>query len=306
MKPTLVVLAAGIGSRFGGLKQVEPVGPHGAVILDYSCFDALRSGFGRAVCVIRPEMEDDFRARLGDRISKHLPVEYVFQRGSDLPAGFTLPSGRTKPWGTGHAVLVCAERIREPFAIVNADDYYGARSLALVADFLRESAGRGADRPATYAMVGYPLRETLSDSGTVSRGFCKTTAEGWLEDITEITKIERHGDDGMCKDERGAEQILPGDSPVSMNLWAFAPGFFGDLRAAFLEFMKSNATSMTAEFFLPTVVQELMKTGAARVRVLRTPDAWSGITNREDLPKVQAHIRALIGAGVYPEKLWNA
>jgi hypothetical protein len=302
MKPTLVILAAGMGSRYGGMKQLEPVGPGGETIMDYSIYDALRAGFGQAVFVIRADMEGAFRETIGRRYERHIPVAYAFQRLEDLPAGYTVPPGREKPWGTGHAVLAVAERVNEPFAVVNADDFYGANSFAALGQFLQDSDT--GDVP-TYAMVGFTLRETLSDSGTVNRGCCRCTPDGWLEEIAEIINIEPHGSDARYVGTSGNDQVLSGDTRVSMNTWGFQPVFLEHLRTRFDRFLEQHGTSPTAEFHLPTGVQELMRAGRARVRVLPTPDRWVGVTHKEDRPRVVKMIGELISRGDYPRKLWD-
>ncbi len=305
MKPTLVVLAAGAGSRYGGLKQMEPVGPGGATILDYSAFDARRAGFERVVFIIRPDMQADFRAVIGDRIARHVGVDYAFQRLEDLPAGAAPPPGRTKPWGTGHATLCAADVVRGPFAIVNADDFYGAEALRLIGEFLGGPSMAAPDGATVHAMVAYRLSDTLSDSGSVSRGVCRCSHDGWLESISEKTRIERCPEGGRSRGESGEAEILPAETPVSMNLWGFRPDFFEQLRIGFTQFLSANATSPSAEFYLPAAVQELIHARRARVRVLRTTDKWIGITHRDDLPKVREHIALLVRRGVYPAQLWD-
>ncbi|MBU0616247.1 MAG: NTP transferase domain-containing protein [Planctomycetes bacterium] len=302
MKPTLVILAAGMGSRYGGMKQLERVGPSGETIMDYSIYDALRAGFGKALFVIREDMEDAFKETIGRRYEQHIPVAYAFQRLEDLPAGYTVPPGREKPWGTGHAVLAVAGQVSEPFAVVNADDFYGANSFAALGRFLQENDT--GDVP-TYAMVGFTLRETLSDSGTVNRGCCRCTPDGWLVEITEIINIEPYGAEARYVDESGNEQVLSGDTRVSMNTWGFQPVFFEHLRERFDRFLEQCALSETGEFHLPTGVQELIRASRARVRVLPTPDHWVGVTHKEDQPRVIKMIRELVSRGDYPRKLWD-
>lgn len=300
-KPTLVILAAGMGSRYGGLKQLEGVGPSGETIMDYSIFDAVRAGFERAVFVIRPEMESAFRAQIGSRYENRLPVDYAYQKLDALPDGYALPAGRTKPWGTGHAVLAAREVLAGPFAVVNADDFYGARSFAVLGDFLRSPAN--AD-PPTYAMVGFTLRDTLSDAGHVNRGCCKTDAAGLLESIEEVVGIERDGENGRYVDEAGATKALAGDTIVSMNTWGFPADFLTALDERFDAFLSEFGDSDKAEFYLPAAVQELMHAGRARVRVLPTSDRWCGVTYPDDKAFVIEMIRALVSEHVYPEKLW--
>lgn len=301
MKPTLVILAAGIGRRYGGLKQLEPVGPGGATIMDYSVYDALRAGFGRIVFVIRPEIEAAFGATLGRRFEKHVSVACALQDLSALPAGFDLPSGRTKPWGTGQAVLAAESVVDEPFAVVNADDFYGADSFAVLSGFLQREQG---DVP-TYAMVGYALRDTLSDVGCVSRAVCRCTSDGWLQSIAEIAGIEKCGPDGRCTDDAGRSQILSGDGLVSMNMWGFTPAVFDALRSAFRGFLQNHGGSNEAEFYLPSVIQDLIRTGRAGVRVLPSKDAWCGVTHPRDKTRVVAMIHELVARGVYPRALWD-
>lgn len=297
MQPTLVFLAAGIGSRFGGLKQLETVGPGGA-ILDYSAYDAKRAGFGKLVCVIREEMLADFRERLGDRIARHIPVEYAFQRLDDLPAGFAAPAGRTRPWGTAHAVLAAAAKVQGPFAVANADDFYGPESYA-------QLSGISGAGPGTWILVAYRLRDTLSEHGAVSRGVCSLgqDAPPTLKRITEITRIAKQGSDGVYEEQSG-RHTLAGDTPVSMNLWAFGAGFLDHLRRGFAAFIEKNGTSATAEYYLPVAVQEAIDAGAAQVRVALTRERWCGITHRDDLPAVRAHVAALVERGAYPRDLW--
>jgi hypothetical protein len=302
MKPTLVILAAGMGSRYGGMKQLAPVGPGGETIMDYSIYDALRASFGQALFVIREDMIDAFRETIGRRYEQHIPVAYAFQRLEDLPAGYAVPAGREKPWGTGQAVLATAGQVNEPFAVVNADDFYGANSFAVLGRFLQEDDT--GDVP-TYAMVGFTLRETLSESGTVNRGCCRCTADGWLEEITEVINIAPRGSDACFVDAAGNEQVLSGDTRVSMNTWGFRPVFLEHLRVQFERFLEQNGTSSTAEFHLPTGVQELMRAGRARVRVLPTPDRWVGVTHKADRPRVIEMIGELVSRGAYPSKLWK-
>lgn len=302
MKPTLVILAAGMGSRYGGMKQLEAVGPEGATIMDYSIYDALRAGFGKAVFVIRPEMEAAFKETIGRRYEKHIPVAYVFQRLEQLPAGYSVPPGRAKPWGTAHAVLAAENEVNEAFAVVNADDFYGANSFAVLSEFLQQE--EQADVPA-YAMVGYTLRETLTEAGSVNRGCCRCTPDGWLESITEIVGIERDGVDACYPDETGERRVLSGDQLVSMNIWGFGRAFFDQLRERFENFLRENGTSNTAEFYLPTGVQELMRAGRARVKVLPTTDRWCGVTHPEDKPRVVRMIGELVERGRYPRRLWD-
>ena len=302
MKPALVILAAGMGSRYGGLKQLEQVGPSGETIMDYSIHDALRAGFGKAVFVIRPDMEEAFKETIGRRYEQRIPVAYAYQRLEDLPGDLTPPAGREKPWGTGHAVLAAESVASEPFAVINADDFYGSNSFATLGEFLSRDDDT---EPPTYAMVGFTLRDTLSEVGSVNRGCCECTPDGWLERITEITNIERHDADGRYTDEAGQPRTISGDAPVSMNTWGFRPVFFKQLRACFVEFLNENASSEKAEFHLPTGVQNLMRAGLARVKVLPTTDHWCGVTHREDKPRVVAMIRELVDRGVYPPKLWS-
>lgn len=314
MNSTMVFLAAGMGSRYGGLKQMDGVGPDGETILDYSSFDALRAGFTRLVFVLREEMHADFRTRIGDRIAGHAAVTYAFQRDDDLPPGFTAPPGRTKPWGTGHAVLAAAGPVNGPFAVANADDFYGSSSFEAVGAFLKGAGRRAADGVATYAMVGFRLGDTLSDRGAVSRGICRTTPDRWLQEITETMGIEKFsaanapreaGAGGRYRDSAGRERLLSADTPVSMNLWAFSRDFFDHLRDGFAAFCKGHASSPKAEFHLPACVQDVMHSGRARVAVLPTNDAWVGITHRDDRPQVSAHVASLIAEGVYPHALWT-
>lgn len=297
IKPTLLVLAAGMGKRYGGLKQIDPVGPGGETIMDYSVFDALHAGFGRLVFVIRRDIEAQFREIIGARFEKRLPVEYVFQELGKLPPGFSVPPNREKPWGTAQAILVAADAIHEPFAAINADDFYGANSFLTLAKHLRSGS-------PGYAMVGFILRNTLSESGSVARGVCRVGPDGYLEKVTELTQIERDGDGAKHTDGAGIVHRLGGDEPVSMNLWGFTPSLFGHLRGQFVEFLKRHASDEKAEFLIPTVVNELVIAGRERVKVLRTPDSWFGMTHREDRPRVIEGIRRVIAHGDYPEKLW--
>ena len=302
MKPTLVILAAGLGRRFGGIKQLESVGPSGETIMDYSVYDALRAGFGQVVFVIRPEMETVFNETIGQRYRKHVPVEYAFQRLETLPEGFTCPPDRSKPWGTAHAILAAKELVREPFAVINADDFYGANSFAVLSEFLQQPE---STERSTYAMVGFKLRETLTEAGSVSRGCCRCTAEGWLENITEIIGIERDGQNARYLDESGEIQSLSGEQIVSMNAWAFQPVFFKQLQECFTSFLQENVDSDTAEFYIPTAIEYLMRSGRARVKILPTTDTWVGVTHPEDKARVVLAIGKLVDQGKYPRALWG-
>ena len=296
--PTLIILAAGMGSRYGGLKQLDPVGPGGETIVDYSIYDALRSGFGKLVFVIRRDLEVPFQETIGARFEKRLPVKYMFQELDQLPAGFSVPARRTKPWGTGQAILAATAAVYEPFAVINADDFYGANSFRVLAEHLRS----GGD---DYAMVGFPLRKTFSEFGSVARGACRVNAAGFLQTVTELTKIEPNGDAARYTDDQGAVHPLSGDETVSMNMWGFTPTLFGQLREAFTAFLQTNGENERAEFYIPSVVNALIHAGRARCRVLRTTDSWFGVTYREDRPRVIESVRALIVRGDYPERLWT-
>ncbi len=302
VKPSLVILAAGMGSRFGGLKQIKPVGPSGETIMDYSVFDAARAGFGRIVFIIRKDMEQDFREVAGKRFEKRFDVSYAFQQLDDLPDGIAPPTGRTKPWGTGHAVLAARDEIKEPFAVINADDFYGASSYAELSSFLADHKDTA---PASFAMVGYELRATLSEAGAVNRGVCECTPDGWLERITEVEKIHKDGQDGLVENEDGSKTRVDGTTPVSMNLWGFTPALIDDLQRRFTAFMQENSTSEKAEFYLPAAVQGMMDDNLAQVKVLSSRDAWCGVTNPDDLQRVRDKIASMIANGKYPDKLWT-
>ncbi len=295
--PTLLVLAAGMGSRYGGLKQIDPVGPGGEAILDYSVFDALRAGFGKVVFVIRQSMADAFKQAVGSRFEKRVPVEFVFQELDKLPPGFTPPPGRQKPWGTAHAVLMAADAISGPFAAINADDFYGANSYRLLADHLRSGS-------PDYAMIGFILRNTLSEFGSVARGICQVSPAGYLQGVTELTKIEKDGADAKYTDAAGQIHPLTGDESVSMNIWGFTPGLFPNLQKQMTDFLTKHGQEEKSEFYIPTAVNNLTTAGLARVKMLQTPDSWFGVTYREDRPLVVEGIRRLIAKGDYPEKLW--
>ncbi len=293
----LVVLAAGIGNRFGGLKQVQPVGPNGELIIEYSIFDALRAGFNRLVLVIRRDIEADFRATIGRRLEARMEVRYVFQEIDALPSGFSAPAGRSKPWGTGQAVLAAREEVHRPFAAINADDFLGAGGYRALATHF--------GRSKHYAMVGYPLGQTLSEHGAVSRGLCATDAAGHLKRITEITKIEKTHNGARYVDPNGAEHVLTGAEIVSMNNWGLTPAVFPQLEALFANFLRHQLADPKAEFYLPTALSELNEHGEAVIDLLHSEDSWFGITYREDLPTARAAIAALIAAGNYPAPLWG-
>ena len=299
MKPTLLVLAAGIGNRYGGLKQIDPIGPSGETFIDYSIFDALRAGFGKAVFVIRKSIEQPFRESIGRRFEKRLEIGYAFQELDALPPGFLPPEGRSKPWGTAHAILMGAGLVREPFAVLNGDDFYGKNSFQALGEFLRRGGA-----PEDYAMVGFRLRNTLSEHGSVSRGVCRFGDGDLLRDVVERTEVAREGDGASFVEKGGERGRLTGDELVSMNMWGFAPSLFDHLRSQFAEFLAQRGADLKAEFFIPSVVTRLIEAGRARVQVLKTPDTCFGVTYKEDKPLVAAKVRRLIEQGVYPERLW--
>jgi dTDP-glucose pyrophosphorylase len=295
--PTLLVLAAGMGSRYGGLKQIEPVGPSGEAIIDYSVFDAIRAGFGKLVFVIRKDIEQAFKEFVGSRFEKHIPVEYAYQELDKLPAGYSVPPGRTKPWGTTQAVLMTEGIINEPFGMINADDFYGAESYRVLAEHLKSGS-------EDYAMVGFVLRNTLSDFGTVARGVCQVGNTGYLTGIVEMTAIARDGSHAKNTDAGGKETPLTGDEPVSMNYWGFTPRIFPQLRGYFDSFLKENGTDLKKECYIPNTVNDIIVAGQGKVKVLKSNDPWFGVTYREDHPTVVANIQRLVKEGKYPEKLW--
>lgn len=305
-KPTLVVMAAGMGSRYGGLKQIDPVGPNGEIIIDYSLYDAIKSGFGKVVFIIKKDIEAAFREAVGNRISRLVETEYAYQElDSALPGGCPLPAQRVKPWGTAHAVLCCKGLVHTPFAVINADDFYGPTSFAKISRFL-SSLPEEEPYPRRYAMVGFVIENTLTEHGTVSRGVCELTEDGLLSDVRERTKIQKFGD-GARYTPDGSDWIpIPRGSIVSMNLWGLDCSIFDELEKGFSAFLESNRESIQkAEYFLPSVVNEMVQRGEAGVRVLPSDEKWYGITYREDKPLVVNAIHALIEKGVYPRKLWG-
>ena len=303
-KPTLLIMAAGMGSRFGGLKQITPVGPNGEMIIDYSIYDAVRAGFGKVVFVIKKEIEQAFRANIGDRVAQRIPVEYVYQELDKLPEGYAVPEGRVKPWGTGHAVLCSLPKLDGPFMVINADDFYGHDSYRLMAEFLSRPA---AGDKHHLAMAGYVLDNTLTDNGYVSRGICTVDEHGYLTDLTERTHIERRDGQAMYTEDDGASwHALPNDCPVSMNCWGFPAGAAASFEASFRAFLdQPGKDPLKAEFYLPSAVDAMVDSGAADVQVLRTTDRWYGMTYTADREQVTAAIRGLVDAGQYPEKLWE-
>ena len=303
MKPTLVVLAAGMGSRYGGLKQVDPVGPSGEAILDYSVFDAVRAGFGKVVFIIRHDFEAEFKEKVGKKYEGLIPVDYCYQDINDLPAPYKVPEGRTKPWGTGHATRAARGVVKEPFAVINADDFYGRDAFEQLAKFL-SNATDGAT--LGFAMVGYKLELTLSENGSVARGICDVAADGTLRGVTEMTKLVRAGDVAENREDPAAPVKVPLDARVSMNLWGFTPGLFTELEARFPKWLAENGAKEKSEWYIPFVVDELIKEGKATCRVLPTESSWFGVTYREDKPFVMAEIKKLVDAGEYPVNLLGA
>lgn len=301
VKPTLLVLAAGMGSRYGSLKQMDGVGPNGEAIIDYSVYDAIRAGFGKVVFVIRHSFEADFKEVFNaDRFGHKIEVEYVFQELDYLPEGFTLPEGRVKPWGTNHAVMMAAKAINEPFAVINADDFYGRTAYSTIGDYLRGLEGS----EGRYCMVGYQVSKTLSENGTVSRGVCTVDDEGNLRGMVERTQIERV-DGTIVFHDGGADEPLAEDTPVSMNLFGFTPDYFRHSEAYFKEFLPANIDNLKAEFFIPLMVNKVINEGTATMRVLKTTSDWFGVTYKEDKPMLMAKIEELIAAGEYPRNLWE-
>lgn len=299
---TLVILAAGVGRRYGGLKQLEPVGPSGETLMEYSIYDAARSGFGRAVLVVRPETEADFRQSVGERIAGRVPLCYVHQTVEELPSGRLAPPGRTRPWGTGQAVLVAEPRVDGPFAVVNADDFYGEDGYRVLGRFLASSRG---GRSASFAMASFEVGPTLSESGPVSRGLCRVDGDGRLQRIVEILKLYKHGHGGRYVDESGCERFVDSDEPASMNMWGFTPALFDELRSRFGEFLDRSGDALDTEFLLPDVVQAMIRERRADVRVLRHRSRWCGITYPEDRAAAKRTIASLVDRGVYPRSLWG-
>lgn len=303
MKPTLVVLAAGMGSRYGGLKQVDPVGPSGEAILDYSVFDAHRAGFGKVVFIIRKDIEEAFRTQIGSKYEGLMEVEYAFQDINDLPAPFTVPEGRSKPWGTAHAIRSARDVVKEPFAAINADDFYGRDAFAKLAAFLQEPKNAD-DGKFKFAMVGYRLDLTLSENGSVARGICDVADDGKLRGVTEMTKIVKTDAGAENREDENAPVPLTGKERVSMNLWGFTPELFTALEERFPLWLKERGGEVKSEWYIPFVVDEMIHEGKADVDVLPTDSAWFGVTYREDKPAVTAAIRALVDAGEYPVNLF--
>ncbi len=302
MQPTLLVLAAGMGSRYGGLKQIDPMGPNGETVLDYSVFDAIRAGFGRVIFIIREDFAEAFRDGIGSRFSGRIAVDYAFQRLDDLPAPFSVPAGRSKPWGTTHAVRAARALVHEPFAVINADDFYGRDAYQRAATFLAQVPA--ADVKAHYAMIGYPLVNTLSDHGDVNRGICSTNSDGLLTGVEEYVNILRESDGvvrGTALD--GRRKAIAESGPVSMNFWAFGRVFFDQLEAGFSQFLEAHGQAEKSEYYIPTIVDCLIRSDQADCTVIPTSSHWFGVTYPDDKPHVVASIQQLIAAGEYPAKL---
>lgn len=304
-KPVLVIMAAGMGSRYGGLKQIDPVDEQGHIIMDFSIFDAKRAGFEKVVFIIKKENEADFKEVIGKRMAKHMEVAYAFQDLNNLPEGFAVPEGRVKPWGTAHAVLSAIDEIEGPFAVINADDYYGRDAFQTIYDYLSTHED---DEKYRYTMVGYELQNTVTDNGHVARGICQVSADGRLEGIQERTRIEkRDGKIAFTEDEGETWTYVPGETLVSMNMWGFTRSILEEIQTGFPAFLEKGLAEnpMKCEYFLPTVVDNLEKAGRAEVSVLSSKDKWFGVTYKEDKPVVVEAIRKMKEDGLYPEKLWG-
>lgn len=302
-KPTLVVMAAGLGSRYGGLKQIAPVDDRGQIIMDYSIYDAARAGFGKVVCVIKRELERDFREVVGDRLLRRVPISYAYQDIGRLPPGYRVPDGRQKPWGTGHAVLCAKEQISEPFCVINADDFYGAGAFRAIANFLRASRAAGE-----HAMVGYRVENTLTENGYVARGVCGVNADGMLTEIVERTRIEPcPGGAAYTEDDGASYTFIPAGTVVSMNLWGFQPSMLDELEARFAPWLDESlpANPLKCEYFLPLVPNALVRERKATVAVLPTSERWYGVTYRDDMAAVREAIAGMKRAGLYPDDLWR-
>jgi UTP-glucose-1-phosphate uridylyltransferase len=303
IEPTLLVLAAGMGSRYGGLKQMDAMGPNGETVMDYAVFDAIRSGFGKVVFVIRRDFEQAFREHAGRRFSSRIEVDYAFQELDELPVGFLVPPGRKKPWGTGHAILMASRVAAEPFAVINADDFYGRESYEQMARFLVNS--QGDIQPSPFCMVGFPLKNTLSEFGSVSRGVCDIGSDGALQSVTELTRIEKIAAVARHVEPDGSEIALSGEEIVSMNMWGFTPAVFDYLEDLFVEFLEEAGTEMQSEFYIPFAVDDMVRHKSATVQVLRSSGSWFGVTYKEDRDHVVRAIADLIEKGDYPARLFN-
>ena len=304
-KPILIIMAAGMGSRYGGLKQIDPVDEEGHIIMDFSIYDAVKAGFEKVIFIIKKENEQDFREKIGNRMEERIEVEYVYQDIENLPDGFAVPEGRVKPWGTAHAVLSCLPVVDSPFAVINADDYYGQQAFQMIYDFL--SSHEDTDK-FQYTMVGYLLKNTLTENGYVARGVCETDANGKLTEITERVRIEKHEDGTAYTEDNGATwTFLPDETVVSMNMWGFTKSMMPEIRDRFADFLTKNLTKnpLKCEYFLPFVVDELIQEGKAEVTVLKSKDRWYGVTYKEDKPTVVKAIQSLKDQGLYPQKLWE-
>ncbi len=304
-KPVLVIMAAGMGSRYGGLKQIDPIDPQGHIIMDFSLYDARRAGFEKVVFIIKKENEAVFRECIGDRVSKFMEVEYVFQDIRNIPSEYQVPEGRVKPWGTGHAVLSCIDAVNGPFAVINADDYYGSKAFSLIYDYLTTHED---DDQFRYAMVGYLLKNTLTENGHVARGVCQMDENGFLADIHERTHIEKTENGAAYTEDEGRTWIpVSSDSLVSMNMWGFSSSMLQMLEEKFPDFLEENLKTnpLKCEFFLPFVVDELLEEKRATVQVLKTEDQWHGVTYQEDKKTVVDAIQKLKRKGLYPEQLWG-
>lgn len=304
-KPVLVIMAAGMGSRYGGLKQIDPVDEHGHMIIDFSLYDAKQAGFEKVVFIIKKENEEIFKEVIGSRIAEYMEVAYVFQDLQNIPEGFTVPEGRVKPWGTGHAVLSCIDIVDGPFAVINADDYYGRKAFQVIYDYL---ASHEDDDKYRYTMVGYRLENTVTDNGHVARGICTTNETGELIAIHERTRIEKHADGIAYTEDEGATwTTVPGNTLVSMNMWGFTESILKELQKHFPAFLEKGIKEnpLKCEYFLPEVVSGLLADGKATVAVLSSADKWYGVTYKEDKPVVVAAIRSMKDNGIYPEKLWE-
>jgi hypothetical protein len=302
MKPTLLIMAAGMGSRYGGLKQIDPIGPNGEIIMEYSVYDAIRAGFGKVVFVIRKDFADVFKEKIGAKLAGAIEVEYVFQELDMFLGDFQPLPERVKPWGTGHAIMAAKDVIDRPFAVINADDYYGKTSFKVLGDFLSSDT---YPSPTEYSMVGFKLRNTLSEHGHVSRGVCDTDGEFYLENVNERTRILKDGNAAKYIDANGDYHPLTGDEVVSMNFWGFQASIFDHLDSRFVDFLKNEGLELKSEYLIPLIVGEMVKEGKAKVKILESPDSWFGVTYKEDKEITMNCIKNLVDSGVYPNNLWG-